>query len=116
MKKIVMTLVAMLSMTMTFAENENMNAANAYTINVNMNSLSRALDLTDDQKEAVNDIQNAFCAEMLNAAAADKSDRKAIIDAAVRRDLFNMHAVLTKEQFRTYRAILNATFVNRNLF
>ena len=43
MKKIVLTLVALMSMTMTFAENENaasMNAAEAYDMTVNINKLS----------------------------------------------------------------------------
>ena len=45
MKKIVLTVVAMLTFTMASAENENMNATNAYVMDVNMNSLARALSL-----------------------------------------------------------------------
>ena len=47
----ILTIVAMLSMTMTFAENENMNALNtteAYDMTVNMKKLSQALGLSKD--------------------------------------------------------------------
>lgn len=115
MKKIVLTLIAMFSMTMTFAENENMNASNAYVMNVNINSLSRSLGLTTDQKEAVREIQATFSAELLNAAAADNADRSAILKKAVKRDLAYMRAVLERDQYRKYVSILNATFINRGI-
>ena len=41
MKKIVLTLVALMSMTMTFAENEGMNTTEAYNMTVNMKMLAR---------------------------------------------------------------------------
>ena len=49
----ILTLVAMLSMTTAFAEGEMAMGANnmeAYELNVNMNKLSEALELADDQK------------------------------------------------------------------
>ena len=51
MKKMFLTLVAMLSMTTAFAEGENVASVNnveAYELNVNMNKLSSALNLADD--------------------------------------------------------------------
>ena len=56
MKRLFLTVAAMLSMTLTFAENENMNSVNnaeAYDLSVNMKQLGKALNLADDQKEAV---------------------------------------------------------------
>lgn len=100
---------------MAMAENENMNATNAYVMNINMNSLSRSLMLTNDQKEAVKEIQAAFSADMLNAAAADKSDRMELLKVAVKRDLMYMSAVLERDQYRKYVSILNATFYNRGI-
>ena len=63
----IFAVAAMLSMTMAFADNENTNSVNnaeAYNMNINMNMLSRALDLTGDQKASVADIHKVFCAEM----------------------------------------------------
>ena len=115
MKKIVLTLVAVLSMTAASAENENLNATNAYVLNVNMNSLSRALQLTADQREFVKDVNDTFCAEMLNAATADNSERKELTRTAVIRDLKYMRAILDNDQYRKYITILNATFNNRGI-
>lgn len=45
MKRLFLTVVAMMSLTLTFAENENMNSVNnaeAYNLSVNMNALSKA--------------------------------------------------------------------------
>ena len=52
----ILTMVAMLMMTTAFAENENTTEVSnleAYDMNVNMNKLSNALNLSEDQKEAV---------------------------------------------------------------
>lgn len=115
MKKIILTLVAVLSMTNALAENESMNMNNVYAMNVNYGSLSRALNLSDDQLEAVKDIHSAFNAAMINAASADADDAKAIIASALDFDLREMRAVLDNDQFRKYITILNATFNNRGL-
>lgn len=118
MKKIVLTLIAVLSMSAAFAENENTNAtaaANAYVMNVNMNSLSRALSLSADQADAVRDIHTTFCAEMLNAATADRAEQKSLTHMAVKHDLYLLSVVLDRDQLRKYMAILNATFRNRGL-
>ena len=52
----ILTMVAMFSMTMAFAEGENVNSVNnlaAYDMSCNMNKLAEALSLTGDQREAV---------------------------------------------------------------
>ena len=68
MKKIVLMVVAMFMMTATFAENENnsaMKSVEAYDMTINMRKLAVVLDLTSDQMEAVWDIHNAFCNDMM---------------------------------------------------
>ena len=115
MKKIILTIVAMFTLTLANAEDKNMNSTNAYVMNVNMNSLARALQLSYDQADAVKDIHAAFCAEMLNASAADRADRTALTKKAVRNDLKRLAHVLDREQIRKYMSILNATFVNRGI-
>ena len=68
MKKMIFTVVALMSMTMTFAENEsaaNMNTTESYNMTVNMDKLTKALGLSDDQVEAVSEIHKSFSAEMM---------------------------------------------------
>lgn len=118
MKKIVLAIVAMLSMTMAKAENENLNTTNAtsaYAFDVNMKSLSRALLLSSDQFDAVSGIQNTFNIEMMNAATADRSDRTELTKTAVKHCLRHLSQVLDREQMRKYISILNVTFNNRGI-
>ncbi len=118
MKKIILTVVAVLSMTMAFAEDENTNAVNnvqAYNMNVNYGKLADCLNLTIDQEEAVEDVHNAFCAEMMNAAVASKDERKEMMDKAINKDLRYMHYILSDVQYRKYLMLLNTTINNRGL-
>ena len=118
MKRLFLTVVAVLSMTMTFAENEELNKvdnANSYNMSVNYDKLADCLGLTLDQAELVQDIHTSFCADMLNASQAESVERKAMVSKAIEKDLTYMHAVLTKEQSRKYLLLLNTTFNNRGL-
>lgn len=118
MKRLFFTVVAMLSMTLAFAENENMNSVNnaeAYNLSVNMNQLSKALNLADDQIEAVAEIHKTFCSEMMFATQYGKEERDARVDAAVRKDLGFMNYVLNKDQYKKYVMLLNVTMNNRGL-
>ena len=118
MKKMILTLVAMLSMTTAFAEGEMVMGANnmeAYELNVNINKLSEALDLADDQKEAVADIHHTFASELMFAAQYGENDRKKLVARALDNDVKWMRYVLNDKQFRTYLSLLNSTMNNRGL-
>ncbi|MCR5158059.1 MAG: hypothetical protein K6D37_02940 [Prevotella sp.] len=118
MKKIVLMLVAMMTMSMANAENENNNtvqAANAYDMTVNMRKLAVTLGLTFDQIEAVQDIHHQFCNEMLLAAQAEGDERKTLVEQAVKKDVRYMSYVLDKNQYKTYLLLLNTTLYNRGL-
>lgn len=118
MKRLFLVVVAVLSMSATFAENENTNSVNnvnAYDMNINIRRLGEALGLTMDQMESVTDIHRTFCGEMMVASQAHKADQKALVDAAVTKDLKYMRYILTPEQYSKYRLLLNTTLTNRGL-
>ncbi len=118
MKKMILTLVAILSMTTAFAEGEStmsMNNTSAYELNVNMNKLSEALNLADDQKEAVADINHTIASELMFAAQYSNDDRKKLVARAVDNNVKWMRYVLDKKQMHTYLALLNTTMNNRGL-
>ena len=118
MKRIIMSVIVMLSMTTAFAENENTDVVNnmqVYDMHVNMDKLGETLELSWDQFELVTDVHNVFCADMLNVAMAEESERAGMMDKAVRRDLAYMRTILTRSQYRKYLLILNTTFKNRGL-
>jgi len=114
----ILTMVAMLSMTMAFAEGENANSVNnveAYDMSVNMRKLAEALALTDDQIDAVAEIHHTFSAEMIFAAQYNKEERDARVSEAIDKDVKWMRYVLTEKQMRKYLVLLNATLTNRGL-
>ena len=114
----ILTMVAMLSMTTAFAEGENAASVEnmeAYDLNINMNKLSKALNLADDQKEAVAEIHHTFASELMFAAQYGKNDRKAFVDRAIDNDVKWMRYVLNDEQMHVYLRLLNTTINNRGL-
>lgn len=118
MKKIVLTMVALLSMTAAFAEGEvNNESAEAakYEINFNIGSLSKALELNYDQTRAVEDITSMFASDMSNAAAASGTERDKLREKAINRDLAYMRSVLDPAQYHNYLRLLNTTLNNRGL-
>ena len=118
MKKMILTLVAMLSMTTAFAEGEMaMGTSNmeAYELNINMDKLSEALNLADDQKEAVADINHTFASELMFAAQYNANDRKKLVARALDNNIKWMRYVLNEKQMRTYLRLLNSTMNNRGL-
>jgi hypothetical protein len=118
MKKMILTMVAMLSMTMAFAEGENMNSVNnvaAYDMSCNMNKLAEALSLTADQREAVENIYQTFTAEMMFAAQYSNDQRKEMVKKALEKNVAWMRYVLNDKQSHTYLMLLNTTINNRGL-
>ena len=118
MKKMILTMVAMLSMTAAFAEGEKtaeVSNLEAYEMNINMNKLSKALGLYDDQKEAVEEIHHTFAAELKFAAVYGKKDRDTMMKRAISNDVKWMRYILDKDQMHTYLLLLNTTLRNRGL-
>ena len=118
MKRLFLTVVAVLSMTMTFAEDENLNTTNTmqlYSMEVNYDKLADALQLSSDQKEAVKDVHQEFCANMMSVAASDESARKSMMQNAINMDLRYMRYILNDKQYKHYLLLLNITLLNRGL-
>ena len=114
----ILTMVAMLSFTTAFADGDAATSVSndeAYDMNINMNKLSHALDLADDQKEVVENIQNTFVAEMNFAAQYGENDRSSMVKRAIENDVKWMRYVLNEDQMRKYLLLLNSTINNRGL-
>ena len=118
MKKMILMIVAMLSITTSYAENENatrVNNVEAYDMSVNMRKLGETLKLNSDQIEAVENIHQTFVAEMLFAAQLGEEDRKAMVEKAVTKDVKYMRYILNDDQYHKYLLLLNVTLNNRGL-
>lgn len=119
MKKIVLVVLATMVMTACFAETEEKNAViqnvENYDMSFDMRRLAVTLDLTMDQMEVVNNIQNSFNDKMHSAATAGIMERASLVDQAVKEDVQNMYYVLNDKQFNTYVDLLNVTLRNKGL-
>jgi hypothetical protein len=123
MKKIVLTVVAMMTLTFGYAENGSNgtesnrveNRTERYDMNFDMRRLAVKLDLNSNQMEAVEAIHDCFYNDMQEAATARGFERRHLVHQAVRKDAHQMHRVLNDKQFNTYMMLLMTTLHNRGL-
>lgn len=121
MKKIVLSVVAVMTFTLGFAET-GMNRSWRmdrqpvnYDMSFDLHRLAAKLELTQEQMETVQVIQDCFNDEVLEASASRGLARRHQIYKAVGKDLYQMHRVLDEKQFSTYRMLLGATLKNKGL-
>ncbi len=118
MKKIVLAVVAVLSMTQAFAvENTTTENGyeNAYEMKISTSSLSNTLKLDGEQTEAVEYVNRRFERDLRKAGKASEEHRSAMLSKAIKKDLSYMHTILNREQYQKYLMLLNATLNNRGL-
>ena len=112
MKKIIVTLVAMMAVTFSFAETNSNNVDRRFDMSCNMDRLS---DLDEDQSEAVETIHNNFNTELQSLASVRGPIQRHLVHQAVRKDAQKMKSVLNEKQFGLYMRIMLNTLRNRHL-
>ena len=123
MKKMILTVMMMLSMTVMYADDANTivleepNIENAnFDMSCDLRRLAVTLGMTRSQMEDVENIHNQFCEDMKSASEARNSDaRRAIMNNAIEKDIRWMRYVLNEKQYRKYLTLLNITLVNKGL-
>ena len=119
MKKIILTIVAMMTMTVGFAKTENHQAAvknvERYDMTIDIRRLSAKLDLTENQMEAIQVIHENFNDALQSAASSTWFERRHKVHEAVRKDIHNMQNILNEKQFNDYMTLLMTTLRNKGL-
>lgn len=129
MKKIVLAMVAMMSMTVAFAGNNEKNVVKVqnaaevaaaaldqnYDMTVNYRSLASTLGLNSYQMQAVEIIHNKFVEEMAAAQDAHNDERAHLVKKATDKELQFMGFVLNDKQYDKFSQLLNLTLANRGL-
>ena len=133
MKRLYLTVVALLSMTMTFAGNgESAGSGNtetaksaevaevktdtaSYDINYNLRRMGETLGLTLTHMNSVDALNRSFNSELRTVSGASESERKVLLDKAVAADYKRMSYVLTPAQLSKYETLINVTLANRGL-
>ncbi len=115
MKKIVLTMVALMAFMFSFAETNNNSADERFNISYDMRRLSVLLDLNEWQAEAVEVIQNSFNNEIQSLSTTKGRRLRQLVHRAVRNDATQMRRVLNDKQFDTYMLLLTTTLRNKHL-
>ncbi len=119
MKKVVLTIVALMTVMTGFAETRNhrvVKSAENYEMAFDVRRLAAKLDLTAEQIEAMQVIQDSFNEELVVAGTNNwKPERMMAVHQAVRKNAHQMHRVLNDKQFRTYMMLLGTTLHNQGL-
>ena len=113
MKKIVLTLVAMMAVTVSFAKSNE--SDKRFDMSCDIYRLSVVLDLDERQMDAVEDIHDKFTSEMQSLASLEGPQQRFRIHQTVRKEAHQMRQVLNDKQFRDYMRILMVTLRNRHL-
>ena len=112
MKKIALTLVAMMAFTFSFAKS---NVDKRFDMGWDIYRLSVVLDLDEQQMDAVEAIQDNFSNEMLSISTLKGPQLRHRVHQAVRKDAEQMRRVLNDKQFNAYMRIILNTLRNRQI-
>jgi hypothetical protein len=130
MKKLILTMVAMMTMSISYAETKSSKVENnvehfmmgfmknhdtRFDMSVDMRRLADKLDLNADQMEIVEVIQDNFVDEMQSVSTVRGPQRRHLVHEAVRKDIHQMQRILNDKQFNTYMMLLGATLQNKHL-
>jgi hypothetical protein len=115
MKKMILTMIALMAFTFSFAETKADKIDNRFDMSYDMHRLSALLDLNEWQMEAVEAIHNSFNNEMQSLATTRGPKQRHLVHQAVRKDAHQMKRVLNDKQFDTYMLLLTTTLRNRHL-
>lgn len=114
MKRIVLTVAAVLCLGAASYAAENQPVVVKWERDINVSKLSRYLELDVDQKKEVADITEFFSAQMSRAVRANKDQDKKLHNA-VYGNLKLMKKTLTPAQYSKYIALINVTLKNKGI-
>jgi hypothetical protein len=120
MKKYFLMLVMLFTMSVySFAEDTNateIERIERYDIKVNIRKLGSFLELSKDQMESVETIENEFNRDLMFAAVeCTKDNRMKVTDNAIEKHIRHMSYILSDKQYRKYLKVLNLTINNRGI-
>ena len=130
MKKIVLTMVALMAFTLSFAETKSENVVMSevnndaavvshvdkrFDMSCDMHRLAVLLDLDEWQMDAIEVIHNMFNDDMQSLATTRGPWQKHLIHQALKKDASQMQRVLNDKQLKTYMQLMVVTLRNRHL-
>jgi len=120
MKKMIIAVAAIMMAAATINAQEKVETVNnvtpiCYDFNVNMRSLSRYLDLSQDQMEVMEYASENFCNSVKRLERTKEEKRGARMQKALNINLAYAHKFLEPAQYRKYLALMNNSLKNKGL-
>ena len=122
MRKLLLTLAAMLCVSMTAlaqsaptASNDNSNGQSNYSIVMSKDALTRMLNLTTPMANKMDDWQNTLQEKIDNAVKLDSSERASTLRTAIAEALVNLKDMLGTESYAKYLTVFRNTVKNRGI-
>lgn len=116
MKKTILTVLFTIFAAFGFAQNRfnipSVDINECYDISIDVNRLSSRLQLTDEQTEYLQIINECMNQEIMNASSSEGHEKAIKLRKAIDKDVRNMKKVLTDEQFNMYVRLLFETIKN----
>ena len=120
MKKMIIAVAAIMMAAANINAQEKVETVNNvtpinYDFNVNMRSLSRYLDLSQDQMEVMEYASENFCNSVKRLERTKEEKRGARMQKALNINLAYAHKFLEPAQYRKYLALMNNSLKNKGL-
>ena len=121
MKKIILTVVAAMTMTLGFAETKNNQAEQvqsvetSFDLSFDVRRLADKLQLTSEQIEAVEAISNSLNRELETAAQTKGFGQMIQTERAISKDMRHMRRILNDKQYNTYMMLMGTTIHNQRM-
>ncbi|MBP5799349.1 MAG: hypothetical protein J6W43_05520 [Prevotella sp.] len=121
MKKIILTVVAAMTMTLGFAETKNNQAEQvqsvetSFDLSFDVRRLADKLQLTSEQIEAVQAISNSLNRELETAAQTKGFGQMIQTEKAISKDMRHMRRILNDKQYNTYVMLMGTTIRNQRM-
>jgi hypothetical protein len=121
MKKIILTVVAAMTMTLGFAETKNNQAElvqsveTSFDLSFDVRRLADKLQLTSEQIEAVQAISNSLNRELETAAQTKGFGQMIQTEKAISKDMRHMRRILNDKQYNTYVMLMGTTIRNQRM-
>ena len=121
MKKIILTVVAAMTMTLGFAETKNNQAEQvqsvetSFDLSFDVRRLADKLQLTSEQIEAVEAISNSLNRELETAAQTKGFGQMIQTERAISKDMRHMRRILNDKQYNTYMMLMGTTIRNQRM-
>ncbi len=114
MKKIVLTMVAVICLATTSFAAGNQPAVNNWTANINVEMLAKFLKLSEQQTKEVEQISD-FLSEEMEIANNAESTRTDLTTKAIKTNLLLMSKTLDKKQYVKYELLVKTTLRNKGI-